>query len=382
MPTATDSPSTASDASAPPHPTGRRSTRRWLVRLLQIAPYIITPLAVLTVAWATRPELFNALGSSPTATPTTAPTPPPPLELASLPKYTSDVHEDAIERALHMHTDFPERPRLKVVKYQVQEGDTLFAIAEKFGLKPESVLWGNWVQLDQDPHTLRPGQELEIPPVDGVLYSLNEGENLYTVADAFHANVEDIIDWPGNHLNPDVDPAHPDLEPGTLLVIPGGRRDPPSWQMVTITRSNPASASILGPGFCGSVYSGPIGSGSFAWPTSSRWISGYHYIPGIHEAIDIGGSIGNGIFASDDGVVVYAGWNNYGYGLVLVIDHGNGWQTLYAHLNQINVGCGQAVFKGNIIGTMGVTGNSSGPHLHFEMRSDVWGRVNPSNFLP
>jgi murein DD-endopeptidase MepM/ murein hydrolase activator NlpD len=88
------------------------------------------------------------------------------------------------------------------------------------------------------------------------------------------------------------------------------------------------------------------------------------------------------IYAADDGVVVYSGWNNYGYGYVIVIDHGNGWQTLYAHLDTINVGCGQAVFQGNTIGTMGVSGNSSGPHLHFEMRSDIWGRVNPVSYLP
>jgi murein DD-endopeptidase MepM/ murein hydrolase activator NlpD len=179
-----------------------------------------------------------------------------------------------------------------------------------------------------------------------------------------------------------VDFANPDIEDGSLILIVGGRRDAPTWQMITITRSNPAAASILGPGFCGSVSSGPIGTAVFDWPTSSRWLSGYPYIPGVHEAIDIGGAIGHGIFASDNGVVVYSGWNNYGYGYVIVIDHGNGWQTLYAHLNTINVGCGQAVFKGGSIGTMGVTGNSSGPHLHFEMRSEVWGRVNPHNFLP
>jgi len=167
-----------------------------------------------------------------------------------------------------------------------------------------------------------------------------------------------------------------------VLMIPGGRRDPPSWQMVSITRSNPAAASILGPGYCGSIYSGPVGTGAFDWPTSSTWISGYHYIPGLHEAIDLGGSIGNAIYAADSGVIVYAGWNNYGYGNTIVIDHGNGWQTLYAHLNSVYFGCGQAAFQGNKIGSMGVSGNSSGPHLHFEMRNDIWGRVNPANFLP
>jgi murein DD-endopeptidase MepM/ murein hydrolase activator NlpD len=223
---------------------------------------------------------------------------------------------------------------------------------------------------------------LNITPVDGVLYRWSAGDSLNAVADFFRVEPEDIIDWPGNNFEPNIDRVNTPLEEGTLVIIPGGQRDLPSWQMVAITRSNPAAASILGPGYCGSVSDGPVGAGIFEWPTGSTGISGYYFVPGIHEAIDIGGAIGNAIYASDDGVVVYSGWNNYGYGEVVVIDHGNGWQTLYAHLNSIGVGCGQAVYQGNKIGTMGVTGRSSGPHLHFEMRSDIWGRVNPANYLP
>jgi len=80
-------------------------------------------------------------------------------------------------------------------------------------------------------------------------------------------------------------------------------------------------------------------------------------------------------------VIVYAGWSDYGYGNMVFIDHGNGWQTLYAHLSVLNVSCGQGVGQGATIGAMGSTGNSSGPHLHFEMRSDKYGRVNPLDFL-
>jgi murein DD-endopeptidase MepM/ murein hydrolase activator NlpD len=304
------------------------------------------------------------------------------LEMEDLPTYSMKTSATSIRRQSDLHTELPNRPRLSVIKYLVQEGDSLFEIAETFALKPETILWGNWITLDQDPHTLKPGQELDIPPVDGVLHTWSEGESLDAVADFFYVDSEDIIDWPGNHIEPNIDRATPLLEEGALLMIPGGRRDPPSWQMVSITRSNPAAASILGPGSCGSIYSGPVGTGVFEWPISSTWLSGYPYIPGLHEAIDIGGSIGNAIYAADTGVIVYAGWNNYGYGNVIVIDHGNGWQTLYAHLNSVYFGCGQAVFQGNKIGSMGVSGNSSGPHLHFEMRSDIWGRVNPGNFLP
>ena len=80
-------------------------------------------------------------------------------------------------------------------------------------------------------------------------------------------------------------------------------------------------------------------------------------------------------------VVVYAGWNNWGYGNMVVINHGNGWQTLYAHLSAIYVSCGQSVWQTNIIGAIGTTGNSSGPHLHFEMMYNG-AKVNPHNYLP
>ncbi len=306
----------------------------------------------------------------------------PTLNPDLLPEFVASQPGAGVQRSIDIHTIIPDRPRMDIIKYLVQRGDTLFGIAERFGIEPETVLWGNWDTLEQDPHTLQPGQELFIPPVDGVLYQWEAGKSLNEVADGFHASLQEIIEWPGNDIPIGTDLSNPDIEPGQLVLIPNGRRDPPSWQMVSITRSNPAAASILGPGYCGSIYTGLIGDGFFDWPTSSTWQSGYGYVPGLHEAIDLGGSIGNAIYASDDGVVVYSGWNNYGYGYTIVIDHGTGWQTLYAHLDTINYGCGDSVAQGTVIGGMGSTGNSSGAHLHFEMRSDIYGRVNPYNFLP
>ena len=125
---------------------------------------------------------------------------------------------------------------------------------------------------------------------------------------------------------------------------------------------------------------GPLGSGTFVWPTSEHWISGYNYNEATnHRAIDIAGSLGNPVYAADAGVIVYAGWNIHGYGNVVMIDHGNGWQTLYAHLDSYNVGCGYYVFQGDTIASLGTTGNSSGPHLHYEMRYNGT-PMNPNNF--
>ena len=303
------------------------------------------------------------------------------LQIEDLPPF-AEVQEVGITRLSDVHTIIPIRPRLGLLKYLVQRGDTLFGIADKFGLKPESILWGNWYELDGDPHFISPGQDLNILPVDGALHRWSAGEGLNGVATFYGVTAQDILDWPGNDLDPGMDPANPDIAEGSGLIVPGGKREPPSWQLVRITRSNPAVASILGPGACSAVSNGPIGDGAFGWPTLSTAVTGNPYIPGVHEAIDIGGGAGNAIYASDDGVVVYAGWNDWGYGYTVVLDHGNGWQSLYAHNGQINVGCGQAVFQGNVIAGMGCTGSCSGTHLHFELRSDTFGRVNPLNFLP
>jgi hypothetical protein len=288
--------------------------------------------------------------------------------------------EMGVTREFEARTIIPDRPRFDITNYLVQEGDTLFGIAEKFSLKPETILWGNYAVLQDNPHSLRPEQNLNILPIDGTYYEWSTGDELDAVANFFGVHPEDIIDWPGNNLAQGLAAGGSSVEPGTELVIPGGRREFVTWSAPRITRSNPAVARIAGPGACGSIYDGPIGEGFFIWPTTASFLSGNGYSD-YHPGIDIAGSLGNAIYASASGVVVYAGWNNYGYGYMVVIDHGDGWQTLYAHMSQVSVVCGQAAFQGNVIGGLGSSGNSTGPHLHFEMQSDLYGRVNPFNFV-
>jgi murein DD-endopeptidase MepM/ murein hydrolase activator NlpD len=301
--------------------------------------------------------------------------------IPELPPYLSAANSSgAVSKRAEIRTTIPQRPEIDIVKYLVQQGDTLFGIAERFELKPETLLWGNYNILQDNPHSLRPGQELSVLPVDGTYYEWNQGDQLDAVAAFFGVSTQDIIDWLGNNLPPDIDPANPGIEPGTGLIIPGGRREFVTWSAPRITRANPAIANVAGPGACGSVSDGPIGEGSFMWPTTATNLSGTPFTS-YHPGIDIAGSTGNAIYASASGVVVYAGWNDYGYGLMVVIDHGDGWQTLYAHMNDVDVACGQAVFQGNVIGGVGSTGNSTGPHLHFEMQHDVYGKVNPFGFV-
>ena len=293
-----------------------------------------------------------------------------------------------ISRQARPHTDVPSRSRLEVVSYIVKPGDTLFGIATRFGLKPETILWANQLVLGDDPHNLRPGQELQILPVDGTLHRWSVGDSLTGVAGFFGVRPEDIVNFPGNHLDLQAigDWANPRIAPGAWLVIPGGRREFVSWSAPDIPRDNPSVAKVLGPGACeASEYSryaeGVNGSGVFSWPAKNHFLSGFDYEPGAnHFGIDIDGKDGDPAYAADSGVVVYAGWNNWGYGSMVVISHGNGWQTLYAHLNAIYVSCGQSIEQAAVLGAIGATGNATGSHLHFEMMYNGV-KVDPHNYL-
>ena len=290
-----------------------------------------------------------------------------------------------VPRLAQVDTTIPSRPRDKVIQYTVEDGDTVFGIAENFGLKPETILWGNYYTLLDDPHALKPGQELNILPVNGTYHEWQQGEGLNGVAKYYGVTPEDIINYPANELSLDSigDFAAPNIQPGKWLIVPNGRRDFISWSApLGVTRENPASARVLGPGACDPVSGGAVGYGTFVWPANKHYLSGFDYTPSTnHWGLDLAGNEGEGVYATDAGVVVYAGWNNYGYGNMIMVDHGNNFQSLYAHLNGISVGCGQSVGQGDLIGTIGSTGRSSGSHLHFEIRAiSSW--VNPWDVLP
>ncbi|MCC6301133.1 MAG: peptidoglycan DD-metalloendopeptidase family protein [Anaerolineales bacterium] len=290
-----------------------------------------------------------------------------------------------VPRLAQLHTTIPSRPRQEVIKYTVVEGDTIFGIAQNFGLEPQTVLWSNYYSLLDNPHALQPGQALNILPVNGTYHEWQDGEGLNGIAKYYGVTPEDIINYPSNHLDLATigDFAHPNIKPGTWLIVPNGHRDFISWSApLGVTRENPASARVLGPGACEPVTGGAVGFGTFVWPSSAHRLSGFDYAPGTnHWGIDIAGNEGEGAYATDAGVVVYAGWNNYGYGNMIMVDHGNNFQSLYAHLSGISVACGQSVGQGDLIGIIGSTGRSSGSHLHFEIRAiSSW--VNPWDVLP
>ena len=290
-----------------------------------------------------------------------------------------------IPRLAQVHTTIPSRPRQEVVKYTVQEGDTVFGIAEKFGLEPETILWGNYYILLDDPHNLKVGQELNILPVNGTYHEWQPGEGLNGISSYYGVKPEDIISYPANNLDITAigDFANPNIQPGTWLIVPNGRREFVSWSApLGVTRENPAYARVLGPGACDAVSGGAVGYGTFIWPANKHYLSGFDYSPNAnHWGIDLAGNDGEGVYATDAGVIVYAGWNNYGYGNMILIDHGGGFQSLYAHLSGLNVNCGQSVGQGDVIGAIGNTGRSSGAHLHFEIMTSSY-KINPWDVLP
>lgn len=293
---------------------------------------------------------------------------------------------EGVPRLASMDTIIPSRPRVTVEQYTVVQGDTLFGIADKFALKPESILWFNFDLLQDNPNEIKPGQVLNIPPVDGMMVTYHSGESLVAIAENASYNTDvsaqDIINWPGNDLDPyETDVNNPNIPDGFQLIIPNGSRALRDWGPPAITRQNAATAAYYGPGACGAIYEGAIGNGTFLWPSVATYLSGFDWNPPTHNGIDIAGAEGNAVFATDSGVVVYAGWSNSGYGNLIVIDHGTGWQSAYAHLSTYAVGCGQSVTQGEVIAAVGTTGNSSGPHLHFELTSSVYGKVNPWDWV-
>lgn len=349
-------------------------------RWLSLAAWLLALAAVVTalyVAWRVRSMPAQAASTTPPPTATSR------VETASntdvaLPDLTFSSRQGAVKRYADLHTIIPSRPRQDVTDYKVDFGDSVFGIAKKFNIAPETVLWANYDQLNDNPDLLNPGMELNIPPVDGVYYRWEEGDTLESVAAALEANVDDILEWPGNHL----DLVEPQIEPGTWVMIPGGHREFRQWLVPTIPRSGNAgvSRSVLGPGACEGSYEGAYGSGTFIYPTYNHGLSGNDYWSG-HLGIDLAAGGGDAIHAADSGVVVFAGWAYGGYGYMVMIDHGNGYQTLYAHLSQVIVNCGQSVSQGQTIGLAGSTGNSTGTHLHFEVRFQG-GFISPWFVLP
>ncbi len=230
--------------------------------------------------------------------------------------------------------------------YLVQEGDTLSQVAEMFDVSVNTIVWANELSSGKDIH---PGETLLILPINGVQHTVEKGDTIASIAEDYGGDEAEILVYNGL--------AEGTLTVGTVVTIPGGEIEEPD---------------------------APVYSGSIA-VAPTRSVSGYfvHPLPGtvrtqgIHgyNGVDFGAGVGTPIRAAANGRVIVSrvgGWNG-GYGTYIVIDHPNGTQTLYAHNSKNVVWQGQNVVAGQVIGYVGSSGRSTGPHLHFEVR----GAANP-----
>jgi hypothetical protein len=351
--------------------------------LSRIAIYAIAFIVVVLIAWGVGALVTNGTQASAELTPTSTVAPTKAPVFVSTPVMISENKVDGISRRLDMEAPqgVESTNRQDVFTYTVEAGDNIFDIAQKIGLKPETVLWSNRYTLGDTPDGLGIGVDLVILPVDGLYHRWSEGEGLNGVASFYGVDPDVIVNYPLNGLSKENvgNYANPNIQPGTMLVVPGGTRPNVSW--VSARDKEVSGNSYLGPGACGGIIYGNVGTGSFTWPTTAHWLSGYEYNPPVHNGLDFGGDFGSPIYAADSGVIVYSGWSDRGYGNLIVIDHDGGWQTYYSHMiDGTLLPCGSNVQKGQLIASMGSTGNSTGPHLHFEMRLNGY-PVNPWDFL-
>lgn len=249
------------------------------------------------------------------------------------------------------------RPRDSVINYTIKSGDTLASIAKNFGISVDTIKWAN----DLKTETIHAGNTLKIPPVTGVVHKVVSGENVYTIAKKYKVDPQKIVNFPFNDFT-DLDTFA--LASGQTLYVPDG----------VIEEEQPKYAAAQ---MYGQIQAGVKGSSQFIWPTTGVITQ---YPIWYHMAMDIANPSLPPVLAADTGTVIFSGCIAYGYGCHVIIDHGNGYQSLYGHMSVLSVSPGQAVSQGQQIGKMGSTGRSTGPHLHFEIRSGGT-LLNPLNFL-
>ena len=239
-----------------------------------------------------------------------------------------------------------EKPRAEIISYVVQQGDTVSGIAQKFGVSIDTIRWANDLPSIS---SIKPGQTLKILPVTGIVHKVGKGETIYSISKKYSTDPQGVVDFPFNTFVNDETFA---LAVGQTLIVPEG-------VMPKVTPWSPGAYIARRTPDAGSVSA----TGAFVWPASGTISQAFRW---YHQGIDIANKGGPAILAADSGRVSAADWSG-GYGNRVVIDHGNGFQTLYGHLARIYVTSGQTVNRGDQVGLMGSTGRSTGIHLHFEI---------------
>lgn len=264
------------------------------------------------------------------------------------------------------------------VEYNVQEGDTVAQLALDFGVTEQTILENN--QEIDDPAALEIGEHLIIPTADGVLHTVQLGQKLDQIATLFETDVDSIVNFQGNGLR-----SAEDVRDGQVLLVVGGTfPEPVDFQAIP---GDGFPLVVPEAGFLAGFPPAVNQTSGFIlpyWPCSSpSAIQDFGYARGrLHAGVDMPSfcARSSNVYAAQTGTVVTAGWSG-GYGNLIVIDHGLGFSSYYAHLSQIHVTLGQYVWRGTVIGVSGNTGASFGEHLHFEIR--INGQpTDPKPYLP
>ncbi|MBC8015188.1 MAG: peptidoglycan DD-metalloendopeptidase family protein [Sporomusaceae bacterium] len=269
-----------------------------------------------------------------------------------LPKGTTEKPVDPVQQ-IELKSPQAASETAKIRVHTVSNGETIGSIAENYSIDVETLQGAN-DNLTADIH---PGDKVSILPSKGVLHTADMGDTLWRIANLYSIDVNAIMTANGK--------ADEHLSIGEKLFIPGGKK-PQSTERQLARAEVPVSRGV---------------SERFVWPAAGSLSSAFGYRWGReHNGIDLANDVGTQIRAARSGRVVYAGWYS-GYGYSVVIEHEQGYSTLYGHLNDYSVQKGQYVKGGQMIAYMGNSGNSTGPHLHFEIRKDGT-PINPHNMLP
>jgi murein DD-endopeptidase MepM/ murein hydrolase activator NlpD len=302
------------------------------------------------------------------------------IAVALLTPAAIEPKQDVIVRNNEPFTVLPLGNRSEVVQYTVQQGDTLESITNKFGLNDFwTLIWSN-KRSKYSP--LRPGVQLNILPEDGVYHEVTETVTISQLAEKYSVDPYAIID---SEYNDQLFGATPDnvLPEGLWVVVPGGQGEKLN---LLAAKPNEGTGSAGTSSSVGGTYTlwgctSNVAGGSLPYgrPLDNyTWMQGLR--PGAHDGVDLAANAGTPVYASGSGTVAFSGWNNYGFGNVVVIAHGPVF-SIYGHLLRTSVNCGDQVAAGSVIGLVGSTGNSSGNHLHFELRDANWGLLNPQNYV-
>ncbi len=254
--------------------------------------------------------------------------------------------------------------RNEIIEYLVVSGDTITSIAEYFNLNVSTILWENNLTARS---LIKPGNKITILPSDGIRHTVIKNENISKISKKYEISAEKIID------SNDIEPEEA-LKIGQKLFIPGGKKIIEATTIVSKTYSGTTITQNTNQNTKQEpAYSG----GKLLWPTVGARITQYY--SWSHKGLDIANKTGTPLYAAESGTVERSGWNN-GYGYNVVINHGGGLKTLYAHASKIHVKTGEKVIRGDIIANMGSTGWSTGPHIHFEVILNGV-KQNPLNYI-